>query len=558
MGGNSSRELARGIGGPPRSQGQVPCFALPHLPRRLAGFGLAAGLALALAGSLASHASAASATGCSVEKRAARTVSLKRFKRQIRPARAAFFRKHKSARARHAFRAGQQRKLTALKRAVKQCGSTGGTTAPEAVPDPVPPPCSPSLYSAPFTEMNEGTTNTALPLRPAGPIRAVMLFVDFPDLHSSESASTLYDRLVRRSRGWFDEVSYGRVQLDVAPVNRWFRMPSNLGSYGLRNGINWSEHHDYIADAIGAADASVDFSAYQVVYVVAARGTGVDRSPAFQAYPGSGIQADGAEIRYGATFFQDTRSDARYAANVFIHETGHILGLPDLYGVFDNPNGNFWHLFRFAGGWDMMSWNDPGGHFLAWQKWKLGWLDPSQLTCLHAPGEVTTTITPLERTGGLKAIVVPTGLSSVYVIEARKRIGEDDWLCEDGVLIYSVNSSTRSGNGPVQVRAAQRDRSIDATNRCGPLYNAPYDSARGEVARFTDDAAGLTVQVLSSSAQGYRVHVTRTSLASQALITRSLPGPVSGQSQLAPPAVPLSASSFPFGVGWDLNPFATD
>ena len=217
MGGNSSRELARGIRGPPRSQGQVPCFALPLLPRRLAGFGVAAGLALALAASFPSHASAASATGCSVQKRAARIVSVKRFKRQIRPARAAFFRKHGSARARHAFRAGQQRRLTALKRAVKQCGSAGGTAVPEAAPDPVPPPCSPSLYSAPFTEMNEGTTNTALPLRPAGPIRAVMLFVDFPDLHSSESASTLYDRLVRRSRAWYDEVSYGRVQTRRRP-----------------------------------------------------------------------------------------------------------------------------------------------------------------------------------------------------------------------------------------------------------------------------------------------------------------------------------------------------
>jgi M6 family metalloprotease-like protein len=335
-------------------------------------------------------------------------------------------------------------------------------------------------------------------------------------------------------------------------------MPSNFGSYGLRDGISWPEHHDYMADAIRAADTSVDFSGYQVVYVVAARGTGVDRSPAFQAYPGSGIQADGTEIRYGATFFQDTRSDARYAANVFIHETGHILGLPDLYGVFDNPNGNFWHLFRFAGSWDMMSLNDPGGHFLAWQKWKLGWLDPSQLTCLDGPGEVTTTITPLERSGGLKAIVVPTGLSSLYVIEARKRIGEDGWLCDDGVLVYSVNSSVRSGNGPVQVHAAQRDGSIDARNRCGPLYNAPFDSARGEVARFADDAAGLTVQVLSSSAKGYRVRVTRASLEQQELITGNLPGPVSGQSQLAPPALPLSASSFPFGVGWDLDPFATD
>ena len=209
MGGNSSRELARGIRGPPRSQGQVPCFALPLLPRRLAGFGLAAGLALALAASFPSHASAASATGCSVQKRAARIVSLKRFKRQIRPARAAFFRKHRSARARHAFRAGQQRRLTALKRAVKQCGSAGGTAVPEAAPDPVPPPCSPSLYSAPFTEMNEGTTNAALPLRPAGPIsrRDALRRLPGPpfervDEHALRQAGPALSCLVRRGLLW--------------------------------------------------------------------------------------------------------------------------------------------------------------------------------------------------------------------------------------------------------------------------------------------------------------------------------------------------------------------
>jgi len=530
------------------------CSARFLVALRLAGVGLAVGLALAVAGSFPAHASAASHTGCSAQTRAARIVSLNRFKRKVRPARAAFFHAHTGTRARREFVVGQRHRLASLKRAVKNCRPSAPAAVPEAAPDPEPPPCSPSLYSAPFTEMNEGTTNAALPLRPTGPVRALMLFVDFPDLHSSESMSPLYDRLVKRSRAWYDEVSYGRVHLEVAPVNRWFRMPHNLGSYGLRDGINWHEHHDYMADAIGAADATVDFSSYQVVYIVAARGTGVDRSPAFQAYPGSGIQADGTEIRYGATFFQDTRSDARYAANVFIHETGHILGLPDLYGTSADPNANYWSMFRFAGGWDMMSWNDPGAHFLAWEKWKLGWLDPAQLTCVEGPGELTTTITPIERAGGLKAIVVPTGLSSGYVIEARKRIGEDGWLCEEGVLIYSVNSLTRTGDGPVHVHAAQRDRSIDSTNRCGPLYNAPYDSARGEVARFTDDAAGLTVQVLSSSAKGYRVHVTRTSLAGQELITRRVNAPVSGQSQLAPPE---AAISFPFGVGWDLDPLAS-
>jgi len=525
-------------------------YATLSLWRRLAGVALVTGLALALAATFPSHASAAAKPSCSVHTRAAKIVSLHLFKGQIKPARAAFFRKHKRARTRRAFVTGQQRRLTALKRAVSRCGTSGANAVPEAAADPEPPPCSPSLYSAPYTEMNEGTTNSALPLRPGGEIRAAMLFVDFPNLHSSESTTALYDRLVPRSRSWFNEVSYGRVQLDVTPVNRWFRMPHSLGSYGLADGISWPEHHDYMADAITAANADFDFSGYEVVYVVAAKGTSIERSPAFHGYPGSGIEADGTELRYGSTFFEDTRSDARYAANVLIHETGHVLGLPDLYDV---PDPTFWSLFRFAGGWDMMSWNDPGGHFLAWEKWKLGWLEPSELTCLEGPGELTTTITPLERAGGLKAIVVPTGLSSAYVVEARKRIGQDARLCEDGVLVYSVDASVRSGYGPVRIRAAQRDASGEVFNRCGPLYNATFDSARGEVARFVDAAAGLTVKVLSSNANGYRVRVTRTSLSSQG--GPELVAAGSGGAQtLAPPQAPLFGNPFSLGLGWNLRP----
>jgi M6 family metalloprotease-like protein len=524
--------------------------ALP-LPRRLAGAGLVTGLLLALAASFPTNSPAALGPGCSVQKRAARIVSLHLFRGQIKPARAAFFRRHKRAGTRHAFVTGQQRRLTALKRAIARCGTAANAVA-EAAPDPQPPPCSPSLYAAPYTEMNEGTTNSALPLQPGAQIRAVMLFVDFPDLHSSESTSALYDRLVPRSRSWFDEVSYGRAQLDVTPVNRWYRMPHDLRNYGLRDGISWPEHHDYMADAIAAADADFDFSAYEIVYVVAAKGTSIERSPAFHAYPGSGIQADGTELRYGSTFFEDTRSDARYAANVLIHETGHILGLPDLYDV---PDPTFWSLFRYAGGWDMMSWNDPGGHFLAWEKWKLGWLDPSQLTCLAGPGELTTTISPLERAGGLKAIVVQTGLSSAYVVEARKRVGQDARLCEDGVLIYTVDASVRTGYGPVRVRAAQRDARGDVFDRCGPLYNATFDKASGEVARFVDDAAGLRVQVLSSNANGYRVRVTRSSFATQGQPDRFAQGTPSTELQdSAPPQSPFSATTFPFGIGWDLEP----
>jgi M6 family metalloprotease-like protein len=523
---------------------------LPAAPAAWARIGvrvlLATTLACVAALACSPHARAAEQLDCSAKAKAARATALRRFEHTMPAQKKAYFKHHANKRQRRAFVRAMKRKLANLRRAAAACSGTAGASAGQEV-DPTPPSCAPSLYSAPYTEMNEGTTNVALPLRPTGgTVRAVMLFVDFPNLRTNEATSIQYDRLVPRAQHWFDEVSYGRLRLDVTPLAHWVRMPHGVNHYGLANGISWDEHHDYMSDAIHAADAEVDFSRYQVVYVVAPKDIGVERSPAFQAYPGSGIDVDGTEIRYGATFFDDTRDSARYAANVLIHETGHDLGLPDLYDV---PDPEFWSLFRFAGGWDMMSWNDPGAHFNAWEKWKLGWLEPSQLTCLLSPGEVTTTVTPLERAGGLKAVVVPLNSTSAYVVEARRKIGEDAVLCEEGVLVYKVDAAVKTGYGPVQVEAAQPDRSSDLRDRCGPLYNAPFDKAAGEVAHFEDASAGISVKVLSSGTDGYRVRVSRTTLAVQSFPFGNLEEGMDGGSLQEGEYIHFGGNYFRFG-GW--------
>jgi M6 family metalloprotease-like protein len=374
--------------------------------------------------------------------------------------------------------------------------------------DPTPAPCAPSLFS-PFTfDTNEGTNFSPLPLAATGPLRAVMLFVDFPDLSGTESTKRLYNSIVPRSRSWFAEASYGRASLEVTPVHRWFRMPHGFRGYGFGDGVSFDEQHHYIDSAVAAADATFDFSPYKIIYIVAPRGFNLERSPAFHAHEHGGIVVDGTELRYGSTFGEDIRSpDPDYPANVLIHETGHVLGLPDLY---DTLNPVYPSLQRYAGGWDMMSSTGPGAHFLAWHKWKLGWLDQTQLTCLQGPGTLTTTLTPLARRGGLKAVVVPAGPSSTLVVEARRKLGHDARLCEQGILVYSVDATILSGHGPIRIHAAQRDRSGEGIDECGLLSQAPFDRASGEVARYVDSAAGVTVDVLAAGATGYRVRVTRT------------------------------------------------
>jgi M6 family metalloprotease-like protein len=499
----------------------------------------------------AAPAAGSASAACTAVVKQHRATVLRTFQRSMAMRRRAFFGSHPGRRARTRFVRRQRATFVALRRGLARCASPISAADPNVVPENPsearPAPCTPTLFGAPGAEMTEATFASSLSLEARGRLRAVMLFVDFADRPGSESTAQVYHRLVSPARRWVDEVSYGRASLEVTPVSRWYRMTHGSRGYGLSDGVSFEEQRTFIAEAVRAADQDVDFSPYQIVYVVASRGSALERSPAFHAFAGDGVRADQTELRYGATLGEDVRDvfPHGYGSYVLLHETGHMLGLPDLYDV---SNPTYWSLFRFAGGWDMMSWNSPGSHFLAWHKWKLGWLEPSELTCLDAPGDVTATLVPLSRPGGLKAVVVPTGPGTAYVVEARRRTGEDARLCEDGVLVYSVTGAIRSGYGPIRVHPAQRDVSGEQRDRCGPAYNATFDKGAGENAHFSDGPGGIAMDVLGHTASGgYRIRVSRTSLpalspAARPAASKAPPADEHTVESLAPPLAPSYGS----------------
>ncbi len=83
---------------------------------------------------------------------------------------------------------------------------------------------------------------------------------------------------------------------------------------------------------------------------------------------------------------------------------------------------------------------------------------------------------------------MPTGSSTTYVIEVRRRIPEDAQLCDQGVLLYTVDATVRTGHDPIQVRSAHADSDQTTVNRCGPKYDAAFDLGTGEVATYEDPA----------------------------------------------------------------------
>ncbi len=338
-----------------------------------------------------------------------------------------------------------------------------------------------------------------------GTLNVLMLFADFTDAPATESTSSLYDLLIPTAQDWFSEVSQGRFSISVDRVDEWFRAPQASGTYDWRT---FDGHKTYISQIMGLADATVDFGPYDAVFIIASRGTAQPVSPTFHAIPGNGVTMDGVEIRSAVTFGEDVRLDLgpSYGAFTAVHETGHIVGLPDLY-LFDA--GTWLSSMAAVGMWDPMAFQGLGTHLVAWHKWKLGWMDEDRLDCL-GPATVERTLVPFDSTTGLQAVVIPTSGEAVLVVEVRRARGFDSEICEEGVLVYAVNVNVGTGRGPVRVRSARSDRDTSRSNgdACGPLYESSYGLGGDRISSHVD-ASGITVELIEDFGDAYRVRITR-------------------------------------------------
>ncbi|MFE0134815.1 M6 family metalloprotease domain-containing protein [Streptomyces sp. NPDC059037] len=334
--------------------------------------------------------------------------------------------------------------------------------------------------------------------RPVGTIKVAMVFVDFPDAPATESPADAAGRLTPGA-DWLRNASYGKARLDITRHQRWVRMPHKSTDYGYERGLSHEEHEAYVKDAVTAADPDVDFSRYDMVYVVATKNaSAISFTPTYVYEPGTaGVVADGRRIKWAVTFGQDMW---HWGKKLVAHETGHTFGLPDLY-AFDAGDD----LHRFVGGWDVMGLiGGAGPQYFAWQSWKLGWTDDRQVVCRASAGSDTVRLTAVEYGSGTKMAVIRTGPTTAYVVESRRGVRADSGVCSTGALVYRVDSSVATGEGPIRVMDAKP--SATPASGCRPLDDAPYWAGES----FTDSAAGVRIEVLSADGYGETVRITKS------------------------------------------------
>ena len=238
---------------------------------------------------------------------------------------------------------------------------------------------------------------------------------------------------------------------------------------------------EFLREATSLVDPQVNFASYDTLYIVAPEAlAGTLGLSLERPWPDEAVVRDGKPLMFtvmgGAGLDPRGPTTNLAAHHIVTHETGHFLGLPDLY---DQAHRGTPEQFSWAGRWDIMSDNRASSHMFAWHKWLLGWLDPAQLRGLTSPGSTEAELTPLERKSGLKAVVVPISPSSHTSSRTASGSARTSSCatraCSSGSWTRAKPTckGTRSCRRPAIRTATRAARSMTPRTTSGPVRSPP-------------------------------------------------------------------------------------
>ncbi|TET21413.1 MAG: M6 family metalloprotease domain-containing protein [Candidatus Stahlbacteria bacterium] len=347
---------------------------------------------------------------------------------------------------------------------------------------------------------------------------------------------------------YYDEVSYGRVDLTGQVYGPYEADHSSTyyanNEYGIGNDYNRSAGL-LVYEACKRSDPYVDYSLYDNdgdgyvdIFTVIHVGYGAEETgdeddiwshefslSGWAEYGGPGAYPtnDGVKIDVYTMNpeLSDPPRDEISNIGVFCHEWGHGFGLPDLY-ITDGINAGKAGLGDFclmaSGSWA----GDPPGsspvHPCAWCKYFLGWVEPEalerdRLELIENAGFPTSSASPsayriFANPSGVDWSFESVGRGEYFLVENRQRIGFDEGLPGDGLLILHVDESKETNsdleNPLVGIMQADGDPDYLFTSGAGRALDLWADDTFGfnnssiPSSRFYDGApSGASVTAIS-------------------------------------------------------------
>jgi len=296
---------------------------------------------------------------------------------------------------------------------------------------------------------------TAGPVPTRGDLRLLVVLAAFPDralarerAYFAGSPGALVDRLV----AYYTEVSAGRLHIIPHVGTPIVTLPEPRARYVQRPSVLAHDAATAFVAAAGADRAALaEAHALLVFFAGPGRESHIEGGDPSDPWSNYTEFAPPVLGQSEACVIAEEEVSPFSNFGVLCHEFGHLLGLPELYAPGGLPQEGIgvWGLMG-QGTW--LGRGDRPPHLEAWSKVRLGWADVT--TVEHSARGVELPAVEVEPRV-VKIPGAPGRPEEYYLLENRARIGADEKLPGEGVLVWHVDERV-SGFRTAQTEAAHK------------------------------------------------------------------------------------------------------
>ncbi|MBL6592705.1 MAG: hypothetical protein ISP16_01330 [Candidatus Aquiluna sp.] len=320
---------------------------------------------------------------------------------------------------------------------------------------------------------------TAFPFAPTvlpitGQIDVAFIFVDWADLPGTQTDYDYFNYSAEMFSDFYWMASENKLKMKMHIEDKWHRVSGSYLDYATVSPEEEAQRGEapkkqvFYDAVVAAVDDEIDFTDIEIVLIAipTAKSVFVGGPHEFN-FDWNGNFKTAERTIYdiaapGDFNIQRTASGAP-TWSYFVHEVGHMLGIPHQADEDENKPGAKKYIVTPLGGWDVMSEHGGGQRTMTtWLRWLAGWLDDDQIACTTKE-EVDSEfyeLTPVNVVGGKKeALVIKLSETKAVVVESRrfdKKFDVETGNSPNGLIAYTVDATRASAQGN-QVILSPRD-----------------------------------------------------------------------------------------------------